>query len=158
MHNNLRFAFEGFFSLWEDGEWQTTSNDRLVNMYVWPDNLKTWLIGDGYFESPYFTDAYYIGKGGGSAFYMHTDVGYCRFLFYFGLLGTLAFIYFMFNAAKVCFTRFSNYKMLFLLILLLNYIVWLKVASDLFSVFALFLCVVKEENNSVEQERINLLN
>lgn len=141
MHNNLRFAFEGFFSLWEDGEWQTTSNDRLMNMYVWPDNLKTWLIGDGYFESPYFTDAYYIGKGAGSAFYMHTDVGYCRFLFYFGLLGTLAFIYFMFIAAKVCFTRFSNYKMLFLLILLLNYIVWLKVASDLFSVFALFLCL-----------------
>ena len=150
MHNNIRFAFEGFFSLFEDGSWQTTSNDRLMNMYVWPDNLKTWIIGDGYFDNPFQTDPYYTGNIGG-AFYKSTDVGYCRFLFYFGILGMLAFAYFIFYATKLCIRRFPNYKMMFVLILLLNYVVWLKVASDLFSVLALFLCVM--QNNNEENEK-----
>lgn len=150
IHNNLRFAFEGFFSLWEKGEWQTTSNDRLMNMYVWPETLKTWIIGDGYFKNPYSTDSYYIGSGGGSAFYMHTDVGYCRFLFYFGLIGLLTFAYYMYRTMKVCWNRLRTYRMMFLIILALNYIVWIKVSSDLFSVFAIFLCVSKEENDECE--------
>lgn len=149
MHNNIRFAFEGFFSLFEDGSWQTTSNDRLMNMYVWPDNLKTWIIGDGYFDNPFQTDPYYTGNIGG-AFYMSTDVGYCRFLFYFGILGMLAFAYFIFYATKLCIRRFPNYKMMFVLILMLNYVVWLKVASDLFSVLALFLCVMQDDNEEYD--------
>ena len=153
IHNNLRFAFEGFFSLWEKGEWQTTSNDRLMNMYVFPDNLKTWIIGDGYFENPYWTDSYYIGDGGGSAFYMHTDVGYCRFLFYFGLMGLGAFMFFMYRAMQICWNRFGSYRIMFLIILLLNYMVWVKVSSDLFLVFAIFLCVSKEENDEYELKR-----
>ena len=153
IHNNLRFAFEGFFSLWEKGEWQTTSNDRLMNMYVFPDNLKTWIIGDGYFENPYWTDSYYIGDGGGSAFYMHIDVGYCRFLFYFGLMGLGAFMFFMYRAMQICWNRFGSYRIMFLIILVLNYIVWVKVSSDLFLVFAIFLCISKEENDEYELKR-----
>lgn len=147
VYENIRFAFEGFYNLIENGKWQTTSNDRLMNMFVWPDNLKTWMIGDGYFKSPLFTNPYFIGPGVGSAFYMHTDVGYCRFLFYFGLIGLVLFMLYFCKATSICISRFSKYKLMFLLLLLFNFIVWLKVSSDLFVLFALFLCVNKEEND-----------
>lgn len=154
VYDNIRFAFEGFFSLWEQGTWQTTSNDRLMNMYVWPDNLITWIIGDGYFNNPLDTDPYFIGRGAGSAYYMHTDVGYCRFLFYFGLIGLVLFMLYFCKVASACASRFSRYKLLFLLLLLLNFIVWFKVASDIFPVFALFLCVNEEENDMTEQKNV----
>ena len=59
---NVRFAFEGFFSLAEKGTWDVHSNNILKNMYVFPDNIKTWIIGDGYMENPRSTDPYYVGK------------------------------------------------------------------------------------------------
>lgn len=147
VQENIRFAFEGFYNLIEKGKWQTTSNDRLMNMYVWPDNIKTWIIGDGYFKNPLFTNPYYIGPGVGSAFYMHTDVGYCRFLFYFGLFGLLLFMLYFCKVTSICISRFSKFKLMFLFLLLFNFIIWFKVSSDLFVLFALFLCISKEEND-----------
>ena len=152
IHNNLRFAFEGFFSLWEKGEWQTTSNDRLMDMFVFPDNVKTWLIGDGYLNNPKDYDTYFIGEIIGG-YYKGTDVGYCRFLFYFGLMGLGAFIFFMFRSMQICWNRFCSHRIMFLIILLLNYIVWVKVSSDLFLVFSIFLCISKEENDKYEERR-----
>ena len=149
VHSNIRFAFEGFFSLWEKGRWETNSNEILKSMYVFPDNLKTWIIGDGYFGNPVDTDPYYTGvqwKG----FYQNTDVGYLRFIFYFGLLGMVSFVYFMYKAARVCMEHFYAYKMLFALILLMNYIVWFKVSSDLFLVLALFLCLPQEQSKTLQ--------
>lgn len=157
IHSHLRFAFEGFFSLVEKGHWETHSNNMLKNMVIFPDNMKTWIIGDGYFSNPLDSDYHYIGKGIGD-YYMYTDIGYLRFLFYFGAIGTVAFCIYMLKAATICMSRFEGYKMMFFFILLVNYIIWCKVATDIFLVFALFLCVMKEENNSVEKERIDLLN
>lgn len=148
---NLRFGFEGFFSLAEKGKWEVHSNEILQNMYVFPDNLKTWFIGDGYFDNPYYADPYYIGpKMGG--FYKSTDVGYLRFIFYFGVMGLVAFSLFMCKVAKVCMNRFASYRSLFFMILLLNFAVWFKVSTDVFLVFALFLCIGKEENQMAEQK------
>ena len=154
IHNNLRFAFEGFFSLWEKGKWQTNSNSILADMFIFPDNVKTWLIGDGYFDNPFYAniDPYFIGEVTGG-FYKGTDVGYCRFLFYFGLMGLGAFMFFMYRAMQICWNRFGSYRIMFLIILLLNYMVWVKVSSDLFLVFAIFLCVSKEENDEYELKR-----
>lgn len=147
---NIRFAFEGFFSLWEKGEWDVSSNDRLKNMFVFPDNTKTWLIGDGYIENPYNLDPYYIGpKFGG--YYMATDVGYLRFIFYFGLLGLSFFLMFFGKATQICMRRFKGYGLLFLLILSVNLIGWVKVSTDIFLVFALFLCIDSNENAEAEE-------
>mgnify|MGYP000006715237 CR=1 FL=1 len=151
---NLRFGFEGFFSLVEKGRWEVHSNEMLQNMYVFPDNLKTWFIGDGYFDNPYGSDPYYTGpKMGG--FYKGTDVGYLRFIFYFGLMGLVAFSLFMCKVAKVCMNRFTSYRSLFFMILLLNFAVWFKVSTDVFLVFALFLCISKEENQIAEQKSLS---
>lgn len=137
-HEDMRFGFEGFFSLAEEGEWNVSSNDRLKSMYVLPDNLKTWIIGDGYFSNPIDTDPYFVGKVTGG-YYMGTDAGYLRFIFYFGLLGLTGFSAFMCYAAKICMDSFRTYKWMFLLILAANFIVWIKVSTDLFVAFAPFL-------------------
>lgn len=144
----LRFGFEGFFSLAETGEWQSRSNDILLNMVVLPDNMKTWLIGDGYGANP-SVDPYYIGPDY-HGFYMGTDIGYLRFLFYFGIFGLIALVSLICYAAGICIRRFQSYRTMFLLILAVNLIVWFKVSTDIFMVFALFLCIPPEDNEAYE--------
>lgn len=146
---NLHFAFEGFFSLAETGRWEVHSNEILKSMVVFPDNLKTWLIGNGYFENPYMKDPYYIGRIF-YGYYMQTDIGYCRFLFYFGIFGLLAFIAYFIKVATTCMKRFPDYKLMFFAILMVNFIVWCKVSSDIFLVFAIFLCVPQQTDEKYE--------
>ena len=150
-HDNIRFAFEGFFSLAETGEWETNSNNILKEMIVFPDNMKTWIIGDGYFDNPYWSDPYYSGPKF-HGYYMQTDIGYLRFIFYFGLIGLSAFLAYFCKVAKSCATRFPTYSAMFVLLLAINLIVWLKVSTDIFLVFAIFLCVSKEENDAYEKQ------
>ena len=145
MRKHIRFAFEGFFAMVEKGKWETASNNTLEGMIVFPETMKTWIMGDGYFDNPIITDPYFIGKFIGG-YYMGTDIGYLRFIFYFGLIGLLAFSNFFWQACKVCYQRFKGTTFLFVMILLCNFIVWLKVATDTFLVFALFLCIGAEEN------------
>lgn len=144
VQRNLRFAFEGFFSLVERGEWSITSNEKLMTMYVFPETLKTWLIGDGYFSSPRDVDPMFIGKIVGG-YYMGTDVGYLRFIFYSGLVGLAAISTVMCKACQICIKQDGKYTALFLLLLAVNFIVWFKVSTDIFLVFALFLMVETEE-------------
>lgn len=161
-YKNIRFGFEGFFSLWETGKWQTGSNDILLNyMIVFPDNWVTWLIGDGYAANPAdktlsFFDPYYTGPVY-HGYYMGTDIGYLRYIFYFGLVGTFVFSLFMWKSAWACIHRFKDYKMMFLMVLLVNYIGWFKVSTDIFLVFAIFLVLSKEDDvqtdNILENEQ-----
>lgn len=144
------FAFEGFFNWVENGKWTTGSTDTLVNlMFVIPDNLKTWIIGDGYFNNPRSIDPNFIGKIIGG-YYMGTDIGYLRFIFYFGMIGLLTFFTFICKCGQLCISRFNKWKWLFLMLLAVNFIVWCKVATDIFLVFALFLCIGKEKNDIYE--------
>lgn len=152
-HNNIRFAFEGFFSLVENGQWETNSNNILKSMIVFPDNLKTWLIGDGYIYNPY-NNPYYVGPNY-QGFYMGTDIGYLRFIFYFGLIGLVTFIFYFVKVARTCADRFPKYTTMFMLVLAINMIVWLKVSTDIFLVFALFLCISKEDNDEYEKRYEN---
>lgn len=136
--SDLRFGFEGIFSLFEKGEWDVSSNDRLQSMYVYPDNIKTWIIGDGYFSNPINTDPYFIGKITGG-YYMGTDVGFLRYIYYFGLIGLIVFGIFFFKCAEICSKYFNSYKSFFYLLVFLNFIIWLKVSTDLFVTFAPFI-------------------
>lgn len=142
---DIRFAFEGFFSLAETGKWDVSSNNILKDMYVFPDNFKTWVVGDGYFDNPYYSDAYYLGPRWGG-YYMATDVGYLRFIFYFGIIGIVLFMTFFCKVTQCCIQRLKDYKALCLMFLAINFIVWFKVSTDIFLVFALFLCLNSDEN------------
>lgn len=70
---NTSWAFEGFSA---EGRENSSTLNSLKEMYIFPDNLRTWIIGDGLWDS----------EGG---YYMNTDVGYFRLLFFVGLIGCL---------------------------------------------------------------------
>ena len=80
---------------------------------------------------------------------MGTDVGYLRFIFYFGLIGLVAISAVMCKAVFICGRKFEAWRALFLMLLAVNFIVWFKVSTDIFLVFALFLMADREEENDV---------
>lgn len=146
----FRFGFEGFFSLAEKGEWDVGSNEILWTMYRFPETLKTWIIGDGYMLSanndPYYTGPFYLG------YYKGTDVGYLRFIYYFGIIGLIPCVMQMVTAAYIGVKRLPEYKMISILLLLINLICWFKVSTDAFSVLAIF-AVYGMMYSREEQER-----
>lgn len=122
-HDYIRFAFEGFFNWIEKGEWRTDSTDKLnANMWIWPEDTKTWIIGSGLF------DGWVYG----------TDIGYCRFILYCGLTGFSVFALFFIYNAVVLGLRYKEHWSLFLFLLVLTFIIWLKVSTDIFLIYALF--------------------
>ncbi len=148
IRENIRFGFEGFFNLTEKGRFTYSSNESLKTMYIWPDNTKTWIIGDGYFDNPILTDPTYTGENYAGNFYKSTDVGYLRFIYYFGTIGLLVFSWYMVKVGQVCMHKFPQWKILFLLLLIMHFLVWAKVSTDIFLVFAMFLCLKNENENA----------
>ena len=142
---NIRFGFEGFFSMAEKGYWETHSNTILKSMIIWPESLWTWIIGDGYFNNP-ASDPDFLGEVT-RGYYKGTDIGYLRYIFYFGLIGLFVLIAVFIKSTRICINHFNGYKILFLMLLASNLVCWLKVSSDTFSVFAPFLCLAFIEDD-----------
>ena len=152
LRKNIRFGFEGFFNYFEKGKFNYDSNETLKAMYVWPDNAKTWIIGDAYFNNPYGNDPYYTSEVT-EGYYKNTDVGYLRFIYYFGVIGLLMFSFYFIEVGRTCMRRFPEWKMMFLMLLALHFTVWAKVSTDIFLVFAPFLCFDKESENRLSDSR-----
>lgn len=127
--NYLQYGFEGFVNWHETGDWFTGSTNRLQNMFVLPDNLKTWLIGDGWFVNP----------DDPNGFYKNTDIGYLRFIFYCGCIGLSLFVSFFICCTVVLFREWKEDRLFLLLLFLLELIVWVKISTDIFLVYALLL-------------------
>jgi hypothetical protein len=96
---------------------------RSVNLYlemqIFPDSIKTWVVGDGYLMNPKVTNVL--------SYYMGTDAGYSRLLFYFGIIGT--FFYFYANIYLIYSAKVNNekkYNLFFSLLIVLLLIVNLK--------------------------------
>lgn len=148
-----RFGLEPFFNYFEGGELMAKSNENLIRMYVFPDNMKTWIIGDGYFANPHSIDPFYVGKTTSWGYYMGTDVGYLRLIFYFGLIGLFAFVIFFTHVTVMLCRQFPSNKIMFVAILLCGFCVWLKVSTDVFFAFALWLSLIAyKENEDVSDE------
>lgn len=139
-HDLLRFGFEGFFSLFEKGEWNVNSNNTLKAMIVWPEELRTWIIGDGYFANQR-NDPNYIGDATRDGFYMGTDIGYLRFIFYFGIIGLIAISAVMVYAGVIGIQYYPQHSLLFMMGVASNFIVWLKVSTDMFPFLILLACI-----------------
>lgn len=87
----LPWAFEFVYSLAEKGSLETSSTTYIKeSMLFLPDNVKTILIGDGFFQDPADLQLNYMG----------TDSGYVRFIFFAGIIGSFLFYqYFILMAA-----------------------------------------------------------
>lgn len=155
---HIRFAFEGFFNWMETGVWTTDSSEKLKTMVVFPESFKTWIIGDGYFENPR-GDINYVGDSTTEGYYMGTDIGYLRFIFYFGLIGLLAFCFFIIYVAFAGAEKQPEYAGIFALVAACNFIVWFKVSTDLFLVLAILICAADmatpPEPDAAEEEPEN---
>lgn len=153
----LHFGFEGIFNYFELGEYQVSSTEKLKTMIVFPEELETWIIGDGYFMNSRY-DPNYLGKTTDQGFYMGTDIGYLRFIFYFGVIGLIAISAVMIYTAAACARQLPDCGFLFLLIALVGFVVWLKVSTDVFLVLVLFLCVADmqpEAQDVRENEKVS---
>jgi len=108
------FVFEIFFNYLENGELVTSSSDATLSMYIFPDSLKTWLFGDG---------RMLLANG----YYMRTDIGYIRLLFYFGIVGMFFYFLYQITLFKYLYRLFSEtiFKkfilILFLWVVVLNF-------------------------------------
>ena len=144
--SNLRFGFEGFFSLVEKGYWETNSTNILKGMVIWPESLKTWAIGDGlFFNSEGTPDRFGQLETG---FYMDTDIGYLRYIFYFGSIGLVLLTAVFARITATCWRLFPRHRWLFILILVVNMVGWVKVSSDIIMIFAPFFvlaCINEKE-------------
>lgn len=115
------------------------SLERLKTMYVYPDNIYTWLLGD----SKLFD---------GDRYYMHTDVGYLRIIFAIGFVGLL--IYFFIPIFLALYTskqtRNKQIKLLMKFLIIYALILNLKGMIDLTYIVLLFyFYVMKIKNNSL---------
>ena len=125
------YGFEGFINLVETGTFSTHSSDLLLNHIadIWPDNTKTWIIGDGYFADPYDPNKFYMG----------TDMGYVRYFFYCGVTGFLIFLIYFICCTYVLCKQWRSMTLLFMLLLVIQLIVWIKIPTDIFCFYALLL-------------------
>ena len=106
-YKNIRFAFEAFFNWVETGELRTDSTDKLnTMMWVWPEDVKSWIIGTGLFAN----------------FVYSTDIGYCRFILYCGLIGFGTFVLFFVYNACVFAWKFPSFRLFSFVLLSLS--VW----------------------------------
>ena len=132
-YNLIRFAFEGFFNLVENGEFTTDSTEVLESMWKWPSDTKSWIIGTGI----YGTWAY------------GTDIGYCRLILYSGLTGfvvfALSFVYYAYYFAR----KYPRYVWLFVSFLAMTFIVWVKVSTDILMIYAFFFWFTAEESDRI---------
>ena len=130
-YNLIRFAFEGFFNLVEEGEFTTDSTEVLESMWLWPSDTKTWIIGNG---------IYGLWTYG-------TDIGYCRLILYSGLVGfvtfALSFVYYAYYFAR----KYPRYVWLFVSFLAMTFIVWMKVSTDILMIYVFFFWFTAEESD-----------
>ena len=131
VHKAFDYGFEGFINLFETGTFSTHSSDLLLSHIteIWPENTKTWMIGDGYFADPYDP----------AAFYMGTDMGYVRFIFYCGVIGLSIFLLYFINCTYVLCKRWKNLTLFFLLLFVTQLVIWIKIPTDIFCFYALLL-------------------
>lgn len=145
----VEFAFEMVYSYFEGDGLSTESSEDLKTLYVWPENLKTYIIGD----------ARFWGDAEKQSYYMFTDVGYLRLIYYFGVPGMLLFFAYTAVVVRMC-VRYSRSKtmslsfgVLFIYCLLLN----LKGFMDMSTIMYIFLLVLRHgyDRRRDHEEQLN---
>ncbi|GEM_PF-6497554 len=136
------FGFDLIINYIENGKLANSSLDGLKTMINFPDEIKTWLIGDGYLTHP-------INK---SLYYKETDIGYNRLIYFFGIFGCLLYlsinIFISFLSYK---KNCKEYKYFFIATFFLFLIVNLKGLASISWLLYPFLFVDHKKNNEIEK-------
>jgi hypothetical protein len=124
------FGFEMFINYIDGKGLSSSSQDELKDMYIWPKTLKTYFIGDGYFVDPDDSDSYYMGS----------DVGYIRMIYYFGVVGLFFFLLTTIYPLMIVYRESENrtFKNLFFFSIIYFLILNFKGFTDIFFIFILF--------------------
>src|SRR5690606_35683986 len=146
----LNYTFELFINYFSGSGFESRSTNRQLEMYIFPETIGTWLFGDGMMES---------ATGG---YYMKTDIGYIRLLFYFGLPSTLFFVYMLCRYTKILSSlgqqRVLTYFFLTVLFWFLAiYFKGLATYSNYYVLFLMFLVLPRKNqlniSTSIEEEK-----
>lgn len=141
-HTQLRYGFEGMFNWLETGVWRTDSTDKLnAVMWVWPQDTKTWIIGSGLFSN----------------FVYSTDIGYCRFILYCGLIGFSIYAFFFIYNPYVFARQYTSYRYMFFAFFVLSFVIWFKVATDIFIIYAMLYCLSAKDEVVNNTQSIQVL-
>ena len=125
-----KFGFELFINYQDSGEMSSESTNQLLEMYnILPVTFLTWVIGDGLWTDP-----------SSGLYYMGSDVGYIRLVFYVGVIGTITYLWYQYNIVKVTCWNKSKYDRIPMMIffiagLILNF----KGFTDITS-YTIFFC------------------
>ena len=91
----MEWAFEAFYNYKNTGSFETYSSNKTISMYqIIPNDLSTWIIGDGQ----------WIDKSG-MGYYMGTDVGWTRQVFFFGLVGVFSMCFYYLKTLKLIYVK-----------------------------------------------------
>lgn len=139
IEQSVKFGFEMFINYFEKGEFSSASTAQLFDMYnIYPDNAKTWIIGNGYWTDPIDQDSYY----------MSTDVGHARMIFYFGIIGLLFYLSYQVAIAKSAnLATGGKHKPFFVTVIALMLILNLKGFTDMSQTLSLFLFIPPDNTN-----------
>lgn len=137
----LEWAFEFFYNYSNSGSFESDSTNRLKEMYVIPTNFFTYILGDGKYNLP---DGLY---------YMSTDVGYLRLLYYGGIPMVISFYFFMYYIIKYIIKYNSSTidKYLFFTIFLYMLVLNFKGLADLNPVLILIYIFSYFNNNQISK-------
>lgn len=135
----MKWAFELFINLSENGSLETSSTNVMKEMFVFPDNLYTWVFGDGKAMD-------------GNGFYKSTDLGYIRSIFYWGLLGTLLYYTYQVRLARGLIKISPSYEFssLIKIIIIWFFIYNLKDFWQMENIIILFMSVIVFKNKKNE--------
>lgn len=127
------YGFEGFINLFNTGKFSTTSSDMLFQGLsmsdLLPNSMKTWIIGDGYFQDPYNPGYFYAG----------TDSGYIAFLYYCGIIGLSTFALMFVVITYILCKRENNLTFFYVCLLSIQLLVWIKIPTDIFCFYSILL-------------------
>lgn len=139
----VSWAFELFINMSDGGHLESESTNQLQDMYIFPSTLDTWLFGDGKTIDEY---------GG---FYMGSDVGYIRSIFYWGITGTLIYLFIQYIMVRkaILGVQYRAYKLFVYFIFIFLLVYWLK---DLYTIEKLIclLIMVQPMSKTINKNRV----
>ncbi len=144
----INYGFELFMSA-ENGKGASTHSSDLLKwmLTIWPTSDKTWFIGDGW----YFTE-----NGG---YYMRTDVGYARLIFYFGIFGMMVFFIYQIIVTLISFRGITTkWKSIWFYVYLTILIINIKSCVDYTFYVSLFFSynILYSKRDSVQRSQYKI--